>query len=182
MKGLLLLSVLVLAIPGTARTSQAQTSRRPAGPTLDFTLNYLNAALSPGASLTLNGTKLKLSMESSDNWKYDVMYLVGARAYLLSLGNNTYFRVDCAPPLGLCDHFYEQWKTDVGNKALAGQKFGFSNAAGMYNISFVTANRFKLQDCVNAMNHLIVLVSAEYDARVQQERRQNQSDPFANPR
>jgi hypothetical protein len=169
----------ILAIPVLMSTlAVAHGQQQPSGPSLDFTLNYINSSLKTG-TVSLEGSTLTWSFyvwHDGDQTKaYYSMDLMGAKAFSLFANQ---VAITCPSMnqqnLSNCSHQY-QVDGQTGQKT-----YGESQNALDLEVD-TNGNSFKVNDVVNAVNHLIAFVTAQHNADLQHQQQQNQSDPFASP-
>lgn len=169
MKSTLVFSTILWALASSAN------AQPPAGPTLDFTLNYINAALMDG-SISLDGTVLTL--KGSGGYQIVSVDLLVVAVPAISEfvpGSATlkttdrYVVILNCPAKQECVH--NRWTEPPSGGQFAGQVT--DSEISSFNLA-VKETSTKAQDVANAMTHLVMLVRA-----LQQQ--QNQGDPFAKP-
>jgi hypothetical protein len=169
----------------------AVAQQQPPGPTLEFTLNYINQALAQrgdctipsvsctqvsasvslsGAYLTYTQTELfpTIGEDTIDSWMTINLTLVQGAPYVMQ-ANQPHPTFSGGQPVGI---------------PCPGTSCVTSNGGPLGYMTLEidpTGNAYRAQDVVNALSHLIALVKAQSAAQQQQQQQQNQSDPFATP-
>lgn len=150
-----------VAVACAVRAQQAQT---PSGPTLDFTLNYINSSLVDGL-VSFDGTNVTFRLDKGrETRSFDIADVGGVSAGSDDAGQN----VSICCNGSMCVHVI------YSKRGLGGD---YQNFVKLY----VKGDSFKAQDVANAFKHLFKLMMAENAAQIHKEQQQNQSDPFDRP-